>query len=205
MAKKIWIEKWYPRDEHIFSAFAVCGALQKQDMQEYLKGEKRIKDYIRDNYIEKKTDIKTGEEYYKLTDKGRDLCRDKYDREPVSFHSWKHESGLRDMYFQLDKETRMQQMSEPELQRVIDRDIEYRKQSDDREERERGYKMEQDYKSGRLSCPDFGVLKINEQTREIEQASFCESITPNYKDSEIQAKFEMASTYSASLETCYVS
>lgn len=204
MAKKTWITNWYPRDQHVFSAFAVCGALQKEDMQEYLKGEKRIKDYTRDGYIEKCTDVRTGDEYYKLTEKGRDLCRDKYDREPVSFHSWKHEAGVRDMYFQLDKDARMQQMSEPELQREISRDIECRKQSDDIEERERGYKMEADYKSGRISCPDFGVLKFDEQTREVVQAEFCESITDNYDDKDIQAKHDMASSYGGSISTTYV-
>ena len=95
-------------------------------------------------------------------------------------------------------------MSEPELQREISKDIEYRKQSDDREERERGYQMERDYSNGKLSCPDFGVLRINEQTREIEQAQFCESITDNYDDKDIQAKFDMASTYGGSLEATYV-
>lgn len=204
MAKKVWIENWYPRDEHVFNAFATCGALQKEDLNEYVK-DKRIRDYERDGYIEKDTDLKTGDEYYKLTDKGRDLCRDKYDREPVSFHSWNHESGVRDLYFQIsDKNERMQQMSEPELQREIARDIEYRKQSDDEYERERGYKMEREYQSGKISCPDFGILKINEETREVEQAQFYESITTNYKDSEIQAKFDMASTYSGSLTTAYV-
>lgn len=204
MAKKVWITTWYPRDEHIFSAFAVCGALQKEDMQQYVKGEKRIKDYTRDGYIKKDTDPKTGQEFYKLTDKGRDLCRDKYDREPVSFHSWTHESGLRDMYFQLNKEERMQQMSEPELQREILKDIEIRKQSDDKYERERAREFERDYQSGKISCPDFGVLKFNEQTREIEQAEFYESITSNYKDSEIQAKYDFSSAYGGSLETAYV-
>ena len=204
MAKKIWIETWYPRDEHIFSAFAVCGALQKEDMQQYVKGEKRIKDYTRDGYIKKDTDPKTGQEFYKLTDKGRDLCRDRYDREPVSFHSWTHESGLRDMYFQLSKDERLQQMSEPELQREIARDIEIRKQSDDEYERERAEKFERDYSSGKISCPDFGILRFNEQTREVEVAEFHESITSNYTDAEIQAKFDFASSYGGSLETAYV-
>lgn len=204
MAKKVWIETWYPRDEHVFSAFAVCGALQKEDMQQYLQGEKRIKNYERDGYIIKDTDLKTGDEYYKLTNKGRDLCRDKYDREPVSFHSWTHESGLRDMYFQLSKDDRLQQMSEPELQREILRDIEYRKQSDDEYERERGRELERDYTSGKISCPDFGILKFNEQTREVERAEFCESITSNYKDAEIQAKHDFATSYGGSLETAYV-
>ena len=95
-------------------------------------------------------------------------------------------------------------MSEPELQREISRDIELRKQSDDERERERGYKMESEYKAGKISCPDFGVLKFNEQTREVERAEFHESITDNYKDSEIQAKFDMASAYSGSLQTAYV-
>ena len=64
--------------------------------------------------------------------------------------------------------------------------------------------MEREYQSGKISCPDFGILKINEETREVEQAQFYESITTNYKDSEIQAKFDMASTYSGSLTTAYV-
>lgn len=203
MAKKTWITNWYPRDEHVFNAFATCGALQKEDMNEYVK-DKRIKNYERDGYIEKCTDTRTGDEYYKLTEKGKDLCRDQYDREPTRFYSWNHEKGNRDMYFMMSKSQRMEQMSEPELRRTITNYFEELKQSNCEEERERGHKMQADYKAGRISCPDFGVLKINEQSREVERAEFCETITASYKPEEVDAKFGMSQAFGGTLTPNYV-
>ena len=202
MAKnETWITTWYPRDEKVFRAFSNCGVLQTKDLHEYVK-DKRIKCYQKDGYIESKTDTKTGESYYKLTDKGRDWCRDKYDTDPCTAKSWNHNSGVRDMYFALPVEERMNQMSENDLQKASQEFIDGLKTSSDPNDRELGFKLDYDYHNGKMSTPDFGVLKFEGNT--ITEASFQECVTKNYKEYEIEAKFQYASAFSGSLEMKYV-
>ena len=201
--EKVYINRWYPRDEKVFNKFANSPILSRQDLHEHVK-DKRIRDYEREGYVEKCLDRRTESEYFKLTDKGRDLCKEKYDREPGVFHSYKHENGIRELYNTLNEDTKRDVMSELEIQETAVRYWKACQTSGNEDIRQRGYEMEHAYKRGDISTCDFGVLKVNFETLEIEQAEFYEVITPSYTKGDISAKHEFANSFGGSITTSTV-
>lgn len=102
----------FQRDKSVFTAISCIGIARHEDLKEHCKvAESRIKNYIRDGYIEKLL-YKSGKEIkvaYTLTKKGKELAEKQWNirgHYHAQTRSPYHDLALSDKYFSLPEELR---------------------------------------------------------------------------------------------------
>lgn len=210
-AKKVWIKQFYERDRHCLSSIARTGLIEKEDFDKYGVKDGRMKNYIRDNLIEEKYCNKAEKSFYVLTDAGKKHVEDNYNVDKCyNFKSYEHDVDVKNMYSQLSDTERERVRTEIEIRRDVLDAIKELKQSDDAEERARGFDLDLKLMNGELSCPDFAYVSDEDYEKYGDSCSvlsgtvtMCETITQNYKQSTIEAKVALADAFSCTLNLSY--
>lgn len=130
MTKKKWITNVYPRDRKSLLAISRCGHVRESQLKEFIK-DKRIKNYLKDNLIEKDGYLNTKtnqyEVGYKLTREGRTFVENNFGfKEHQVAQTPNHDFGISDKYFSLTEEqqntwqteTQLRDRFEEELQKM---------------------------------------------------------------------------------------
>lgn len=184
MAKR-HITRLYPRDVRAFSALARCGHVTQAQLESCGLRNKRIYGYQRDGLVERHIHSRPGDKTndvvcYRLTDKGRDLCRNELSMPHLySAQSPKHDLALSERYFSLSDSERSTWRTEGELRDAFREHI---RELEDRGQQERAQELLDKLQERAISMPDASYT--NENGVEI---AF-EVVTNNYGEAEIEAK-----------------
>lgn len=179
------IKNFYTRDERAFRALANCGHVTIEDIKKDGLRDKRINDYIKNDYVtlEKNRD----EQALKLTKKGKEVAKKLYGID--SFQqatSIAHDSKLSAIYHQLDDDERKDWVNETQLKRELEEDLKNQKFGSTCFDDE---KMTREELRANLSVADAKIGGV-----------FIEIITENYTSDDIEAKENYASFYDNEIE-----
>lgn len=188
------IKTIYPRDRAAFSTLARVGYVDDGQLHLFLR-DKRIDGYLKDGLLERNRISTPGRMdrdriCYKLTDKGRDLCRRVCGMEHI-YHAQSavHDLRLAEQYFSLPAEEQVTWRSEAEVHVMLEERI----MEIERQNAAVGAELREDWNAGRLSVPDAIYCRG-------ESAVAFEVVTRNYGVEEIQAKQDAAALLNASYE-----
>ncbi|MGV3076379.1 hypothetical protein ACEE21_14970 [Clostridium baratii] len=178
-----YIRNLYSRDEKAFTAFSKTGNLTKEHLNKLDISDTRIKNYCRENYIEKVFySVKNETENrvaYRLTNTGREIASEKFALSNFNQSlSVRHNIDVAEKYMSLSQEERETVLNEREVRELVQEQINSIEQQ---QERDRYQEM---LDTGRMSMPD--MIYKTEQGVVIAY----ETITNNYSEVEIRAKEE---------------
>lgn len=189
-----YIRNLYSRDEKAFTAFSKTGNLTKEHLNKLDISDTRIKNYCRENYIEKVFySVKNETENrvaYRLTNAGREIASEKFALSNFNQSlSVRHNIDVAEKYMSLSQEERETVLNEREVRELVQEQINSIEQQ---QERDRYQEM---LDGGRMSMPDM-VYKSETGT-----VIAYETITNNYGETEIRAKEETCEFLKIELET----
>lgn len=189
-----YIRNLYSRDEKAFTAFNKVGNLTKEHLNKLDISDTRIKNYCRENYIEKVSySVKNETENrvaYRLTDEGKSVANEKFRLSNFNQSlSVRHNIDVADKYFSLSQSERETVLNEREVRELVQEQINSIEQQQDRD------RYQQMLDEGRMSMPDM-VYKSETGT-----VIAYETITNNYNETEIRAKEETCEFLKIELET----
>lgn len=190
--RKIYIKTLTTKDTKMLNVFTRVGYLTKDYLLDNLcMANKRIDNFVRDNYLEKVgyMDTKGNSDFvYRLTNKGNTLCTQKIGTDYFyRSSSPNHDLKLAYKYFKLDKDKQDNWVTEAEFRYHFNAKVQ--------DLTEQGKTLEanmllEDYKDGKLSAPDGGYMEEG-------QYIALEVITSSYRQADIQAKIEFCNTIGA--------
>jgi predicted transcriptional regulator len=196
--KKQYMAQFFYRDKLVFSALSRTGIARTEDLKKHCNvTDGRIKNYVRDGYMEKilyKED-KEIKEAYTLTTKGRDLAerewnlRDHYHAQTKSPY---HDLQLSEKYFSLSEQERDTWRTESQVRNEFLEKLEQLRERGEEQLANQYYNMMQDRL---ISMPD-GVY-----TTETGVMTAYEVITDSYGRQEMLAKEVTVEIMNYSYET----
>lgn len=190
------IKTLYPRDRAVFTALSRVGYVDDGQLHQFLR-DKRIDGYLKDGLLEKDRLSHPGYKdrvCYKLTDRGRDVCRRACGVEHI-YHAQSpvHDLRLAEQYFSLTPDEQQGWRCEAEIQEMMRSRI----AEIEKEDYGRAVSLRCDWSDGKLSPPD---------------AIYCsngvpvafEVVTKNYGTEEIEAKQDAAALLGVECEEARV-
>lgn len=197
MAKR-HITRLYPRDVRAFSALARCGHVTQAQLKSCGLRDKRIYGYQRDGLVKKCVYSRPGNNKandvicFKLTDKGRNLCRNELSMPHIyGAQSPKHDLALSERYFSLSDSERSTWRTEGELRDAFREHI---RQLEEQGEQERAQELLDKLQERAVSMPDASY------TTETGVDIAYEIVTNNYGEAEIESKETAAEELGLSIE-----
>lgn len=193
--KKQWIKKITSKDTKVLAAFANVGHLNTKMLNIDLgMSQRRIKNFERDNYIEKTTfyNKKTHnmEQAYRLTEKGRTLIKTEFDTQYFyKSNSPSHDLSLASIYLSYSDEIRNDWVTESQWRDSLNDTLKQLKNTDYESYMDLNSKLSK----GELSPPDGGYISNGTYVA-------IEVITSSYGKTEIQAKLDFAKTLDIEIE-----
>lgn len=203
MAKAL--NKFYARDREVLTGISKVGFFYKEDIMKFYT-ESRLDSLMNGNGFIKETHCqKEGVTIYTITSEGREFVKDRWNVTPYTFKSLEHDDVLRRTYLDYSKEERYRTMSEPDFRKHVEDEINKMRFSNDEEERRRGSEMSMKLSSGEYSLPDMATIKDGDyrgdgHTHSLAEYTLIESVTENYKESQIEAKISFANDCQATME-----
>lgn len=178
----------------MLEAFSRVGYIKKEDIKTHAGlSDRRINNYMRDNYIEKVGYInkdKNSDTCFRLTVKGKELCKNKLSIEYLyKSPSVNHDLKLASTYFSLDSQKQENWITETEWIKQLDNLMEKLEKEDYRRYQEILFKKS----NGQISVPDGGY-----HIEGTNQIVAVEVVTGSYRSSDIQAKIEFCNIVGAS-------
>lgn len=187
----------YPRDQKAFHMLSVVGKCEIRDFKRYANVDKsRVEKYITKGYIHKEKDPNTGKTTCEFTKEGAKFVREEYGFNPYSAHSWRHDSGLRDRFMAVPDSCKHSIVTETQFKANLNTWIKTEIASGERARVERAQDIDERWKSGELSCPDF--TWVNEEGQLV-----YEEVITDYPQSVIEAKVAMAREFGATFVDTY--
>lgn len=193
--KKQWIQKITSKDSKTLAAFANVGYLNKSMLKHDLgMAERRIKNFQKDNLIEKKDyyNKKTHnvEQVYRLTDKGKKLAQEEINTKYFyRSNSPQHDLVLANRYFEESEENRNNWITENEWRDNFQANLDELKNTDP----EQWIEISNKWSNGEISPPDGGY-------RDAAGSIAIEIVTANYEPADRDSKIEFAAALNIDLE-----
>lgn len=195
MAKKqMKIKTLTNADKDVYKMCYVTGSFTMSDALAVGSNAKRIKDHVRDGYLEIDKDTKQrgqpSEYRYVFTKKGANKCREVNDVGYAYKRAGeRHDRALRQEIIRdlTDKsKTIMELRTENDWNRAMDDKVDELRRSDDEQVRNRADEIEEMRRDGRISPPDGGYVTANGEVVAIE------IVTRFYSAEQREAKAEFA-------------
>ncbi|HHX61992.1 MAG TPA: hypothetical protein GX707_14985 [Epulopiscium sp.] len=193
--KKQWIQKLTTKDTKMLAAFANVGYLNKSMLKnELAMAERRIKNFKKDNLIEKKDyyNKKTHnmEQAYRLTNKGKKLIQEELGTKYFyKSNSPQHDLALGKRYFEESEENRSNWITENEWRDNFQKAVENLKVADP----DKWEEVTNKWNSGEISPPDGGYKSATGTVA-------IEVVTANYEPADRESKIEFANTLNIDLQ-----
>jgi len=190
MAKRNHINQIKSFDKIVFKALADVAILTKNDLRTFVS-EKRFKTYVQGGYIKMLTvvanDGKT-KDVYSLTPQGQRFAK-KYMGLSNFYksNSLRHDIKLSEKYMNLSDEQRASWVREKDLMEMAQKEIDRLKNSDDRDEKVKGDKLQENLNNKKISSVDGAYFVTIQETNQV-VLHFLEVTTTNYGEVEIAAK-----------------
>ena len=188
----------YPRDRKALSALSRCGYVNREQLSQFLRN-KRIESYCKDGLIEKSIYSQPGskasdQEVYRLTSKGRDLCRRELSIDHIySAQNPAHDLPLTTRYLSLTEHERATWKTETQCRDIL---LGHIRQLRNQGEEERAGELWEKMREGHISMPD----ALYTASGGVSMAF--EVVTDSYGQAEIEAKEEAAEALDAQIEFC---
>lgn len=194
-----YIKSFHYRDKVALCTLARSGILYRKDFESMDIKKSRLYKYDeKKEGLTKRCFAPDGKEYYVLTQKGKDEVERRWGVQPYTHRPgmYEHDKDLRNKIMSLTPEQRETIQTEREFQNDMRDTIQDWKNSGDKDLINKAYEFEDKWHRGELSSPDF-TYEPNPGSGE---RVFYETITKNYTEQEIQAKFEMANACGCQIE-----
>lgn len=179
-----YIPNLYGRDKDAFTAFQNCGHLTAQQLKKDCDiSPTRLKNYMREGYIEKVSYMVKGQAKnsvsYKTTAKGREVANKAFGLKNF-YHaqSPQHDIAVANKYFALDEQERESVKNETEIRIELESKIQEMMEYD----RERAEEYQKMLQEGLISVPD--LMYTSKEGIEIAY----EVVTDSYGKEQIEAK-----------------
>lgn len=209
MARKIKeIKRFDFKDKQVLEGLAKTGIMEKQDLLKFIT-ENRVDTYLHEkNFLIKECYCDRHHvTYYRLTEKGKDLVKDKYGVTPYKYNSYNHDRIMRDEYMKLSQSEQLRTLSEPDFRAFVRETIIQDKHSYDDEKRYKAIELEQLMKDGTYSLPDLATIKDEDfyegMTIELSDFTVYESVSENYKQYQIDSKNAFAQGVGCTMSMTY--
>ena len=174
-------------DKKAWNALRVTGHMTRRQLEEFI-GRTRVEHYVKDGLWAKEIEIKDGVRIIGYTPTAKGIRFAKSHLNLDQFYSSKsvhHDIKLADFYMSKSQEVRDTFKSETELRNEFRSMMSDLAESDPTKHQE--YK--EMWQRGEISTPDMSYTEVRyEEEEEIVEEVCYESITKNYKHSEIEAK-----------------
>ena len=174
-------------DRQAWNALRVCGHMTRRQLEEFI-GRARVEHYVKDGLWTKDIEIKDGVRIIGYTPTPHGIRFAKAHLHLDEFYSSKsvhHDIVLSDLYMSKPQEVRDTFKSETQLRN------EFRAMLTDLKETEptKHYELAEMWRKGEISTPDMAYTEVRYKgVEEIVEEICYESVTKNYKHSEIEAK-----------------
>lgn len=174
-------------DKRLWNGLRVCGHMTRQQLETFV-GRTRLEHYVKDGLLTKDIEIKDNNRIigYTPTSKGIRFAKSHLNLD--NFYSSKsvhHDIKMSDVYMSKSQEVRDTFKSETELRNEFRRKMTELSETDPTLHQ----KYNEMWKNREISTPDMSYTEVRyEADEEIVEEICYESITKNYKQSEIEAK-----------------
>ena len=174
-------------DKQAWNALRVCGHMTRRQLEEFV-GRTRIEHYVKDGLWTKDIEIKDGVRIVGYTPTPKGIRFAKSHLHLDEFYSSKsvhHDIKMSDVYMSKPQEVRDTFKSETQLRNEFRSMMSELAESDPLKHQE--YK--EMWQRGEISTPDMSYTEVRyEEEEEIVEEICWESVTKNYKQSEVEAK-----------------
>ena len=206
------IKKYAYSDKKALTGLAKTGIMEEKDLLQFITNN-RIETYLHkdNNLIQECYCNKYNVTYYKLTEDGKNLVKEKYSVTGCSIGNvtYDHNRLVRDDYMKMSESEQERALSEQDFRNFVWQKVIHDKHSYDDERRDKALELEEGLRNGTFSLPDLGTIKDEDYTPsvqlEIKISDFTvyESVTINYKQSQIDAKNAFATTANCTMNMSY--